>query len=210
MKMVEIEKLDVTFDCLNKSRHVFASAQQWQRPHNQNGRQHSDSKNNTSTIENKGLVDKQKHQDAYKTNPTAFSRNFVLVAYPRIIDPQQRSGETHRHLKKSLQNWPTIAGLSHQHMPDEMHMIVGEHIGKYDTLLAIVKKKKLIWLGHDIVVRTKSLAVSVDRKISRGSQARQLMDNVKEWARLSANEMWRELDDRVTCRTTSIYTLTVL
>ena len=153
-------------------------------------------------------MDKQIHQDAYKTNPTAFSRNVVLVANPRIIDPQKRSGETHRHLKKSLQNRPTIAGLSHQHMPDEMHVIVGEHIGKSDTLLAIVKKKKLIWFGH--VVRAKSLSVSVDRKISRGSQARQLMDNVKEWARLSANEMWRELEDRVTCRTTSIYKLTVV
>ena len=39
----------------------------------------------------------------------------------------------------------------------------------------------------------------VDKQL-RGSHARQRMDNVNEWAGMSANEMWRELHDQASGR----------
>ena len=55
----------------------------------------------------------------------------------------------------------------------DIHSRVGEHIGKYDTSLEIVKKRKLRLFGHK-------------RKACRW------LDDVKEWTGLSSNEIWSE------------------
>ena len=85
----------------------------------------------------------------------------------------------------------------------DIHRRVGEHIGKYDTLLEIVKKRKLRLFGH-VVTRlrakgTPSCRVQLRGKIKR--KACRWLDKVKERTGLSSNEMWREhAEDRVASR----------
>ena len=72
----------------------------------------------------------------------------------------------------------------------EIHRRVAEDIGKRDTLLEIEDEL-------DGSVRAKGTLANtiqqgkVDGEISRGKPARQWLDDVKKWAGLSSNEMWR-------------------
>ena len=66
----------------------------------------------------------------------------------------------------------------------------GEHIGKYDTLLEIVKRK-LRWFGH--VVRVKG---TLANNILQGKvEGKNHGEGQKEWIGLRLNEMWREPED---------------
>ena len=72
----------------------------------------------------------------------------------------------------------------------DIHWRVGEHIGKYDTLLEIVKKRKLRLFGH-VVTRlrakgTPSCRVQFSGKIKR--KACTWLDDVKEWTGLRCGE----------------------
>ena len=72
----------------------------------------------------------------------------------------------------------------------DIHWRVGEHIGKYDTLL----ERKLRLFGH-VVTRlrakgTPSCRVQFSGKIKR--KACRWLNDVKKWTGLSSNEMWRE------------------
>ena len=76
----------------------------------------------------------------------------------------------------------------------DIHWRVAELIGKYDTLLEIVKKRKLRLFGH-VVTRlrakgTPSCRVQFSGKIKR--KACRWLNDVKKWTGLSSNEMWRE------------------
>ena len=76
----------------------------------------------------------------------------------------------------------------------DIHRRVGEHIGKYDTLLEIVKKGKLRLFGH-VVTRLRAKGTPSCRVQFRGKIKRKpcrWLDDVKEWTGLSSNEMWRE------------------
>ena len=101
-------------------------------------------------------------------------RCFNLFVCLRIMDPQQRSGETHsgiateeccRHVHYITPHYTTHTTNM------EIHRRVAEHIGKYDILLKIVKKK-LRWSGH--VVRANGTPANaflhgkVEGKRSRG------------------------------------------
>ena len=72
--------------------------------------------------------------------------------------------------------------------------IVGEHIGKFDTLLEIVKKRKLRLFGH-VVTRLRAKGTPYCSAQFRGKikmTTRRWLEDVKEWTGLSSNEMWRE------------------
>ena len=69
---------------------------------------------------------------------------------------------------------------------------VGEHIGKYDTSLEIVKKRKLRLFGH-VVTRLRAKGTPSCRVQSRGKIKRKAcrwLEDIKEWTGLSSNEMW--------------------
>ena len=83
----------------------------------------------------------------------------------------------------------------------DIHRRVGEHIGKYDTLLEIVKKRKLRLFGH-VVTRLRAKGTPYCRVQFRGNIKRKVcrwLHDVKEcrptW--LSSNEM---LIKRGACR----------
>ena len=88
------------------------------------------------------------------------------------------------------------AGALH-HTHGEIHRRVAESIGKYDTLLEIIKKTKHRWYGH--VARSKeSWETPSSRVKSKGKDHEEgLQDSVKEWTRLSLKVMWREPEDEV-------------
>ena len=76
----------------------------------------------------------------------------------------------------------------------EIRIRVAEHVGKFVTLLEIVKKRKAIWHGH--VVRAEGTMTNImlqgkvegDIKYQRRS-AIQWFDEVREWTGLRLNEM---------------------
>ena len=76
----------------------------------------------------------------------------------------------------------------------DIHRRVGEHIGKYDMLLEIVKKRKLILFAHVVTqLRAKgtpSCRVRCSGKIKR--KACRWLEDVNEWTGLSSNEIWSE------------------
>ena len=77
-------------------------------------------------------------------------------------------------------------------------------IENYDTLLEIVKKRKIRWFGRagraKGTMANNILKGKVEMKRSRGRPARQWLEDVQEWTGLSLNEMWREPEDRVAWR----------
>ena len=108
----------------------------------------------------------QKPQD----DPTTFSCHFNLFA----------------NLAPPTKIWTNASWRYTNHTSNsEILRKVAEHIGKFDTLLEIVKKRKLIWFGQ--VVRAKGtlayafLQGKVEEKRSRGRPGRQWLDDVKEW-----------------------------
>ena len=76
----------------------------------------------------------------------------------------------------------------------DIHWRVGDHIGKYDTLLEIVNKRKLRLFGH-VVTRLRAKGTPSCRVQFRGKIKRKVcrwLNDVKKWTGLSSNEMWRE------------------
>ena len=76
----------------------------------------------------------------------------------------------------------------------DIHWRVGEHIGKHETLLEIVKKRKLRLFGH-VVTRLRAKGTPSCRVQFMGKIKRKVcrwLDDVKKWTGLSSNEMWRE------------------
>ena len=56
--------------------------------------------------------------------------------------------------------------MHYTHTPNvEIHRRVAEHIGKYDTLLEIVKKRKLRWFGHVVRVKGTLLNTILQSKV---------------------------------------------
>ncbi|XP_047499509.1 uncharacterized protein LOC125045958 [Penaeus chinensis] len=80
-------------------------------------------------------------------------------------------------------------------------------IGAPDSLLSIVKKRKMTWYGH--VTRSNGLAKTilqgtVPGGIQRGRQKKRWEENIKEWTGLSFADSQREAHDR--CRWREIVT----
>ena len=72
----------------------------------------------------------------------------------------------------------------------DIHRRVGEHIGKYDTLLEIVKKRTFIWTcGNTAESERNTILQSLQIRGKIKRKACRWLDDVKEWTGLSSNEM---------------------
>ena len=82
---------------------------------------------------------------------------------------------------------------------EEIRRRITQAIGPHDTLLAIVKKRKLTWYGH--VSRSTGLAKTILQGTVRGGrrrgrQRKRWEDNISEWTGLTFAESLRAVEDR--------------
>ena len=82
---------------------------------------------------------------------------------------------------------------------EEFRRKIQAAIAKYDELLTLVKKRKLIWFGH--VSGSSGLAKTilqgtVKRKRKRGRQRKRWEDNFKEWTEMDFASSTRAAENR--------------
>lgn len=82
---------------------------------------------------------------------------------------------------------------------EEVRSRISTALGAHDSLLSIVKKRKLTWYGH--VTRSSGLAKTILQGTvpggrRRGRQKKRWEDNIKEWTGLSFADSQREAHDR--------------
>ena len=95
---------------------------------------------------------------------------------------------------------------------EEIRRRIQQAIGPHDTLLTIVRKRKLKWYGH--VSRSTGLAKTILQGTvrggrRRGGQRKRWEDNIKEWTGLTFAESQRAVEDRNRWRGTAPKSLVV-
>ena len=135
-------------------------------------------------------------------------RTLVISIFLYACESWTLNAETQKRIEAhELRCYRKILNISYKdHVTnEEVRRRIHTAIGTHDSLLSIVKKRKMTWYGH--VTRSTGLAKTIlqgtvpgSRK--RGRQKKRWEDNIKEWTGLSFADSQKEAHNRCRWRET--------
>jgi hypothetical protein len=131
-------------------------------------------------------------------------RTLVISIFLYACESWTLNADTQRRIEAhEMRCYRKILNISYKdHITnEEVRKRISTAIGAYDSLLSIVKKRKMTWYGY--ITRSTGLAKTilqgtVPGSRRRGRQKKRWEDNIKEWTGLSFADSQREAHDR--CR----------